>query len=421
MKVLLVLAWKSLCNRKLASILTVLSIALSVSLLLGVEKARHAAEDGFTQTISKTDLIVGARSGPLQLLLYSVFNMGNATHNISYETFQQFKSHPAIEWTIPYSLGDGHRGFRVVGTSEDFFKHYRFRGDRSVQLQSGRIFEGLWDVVIGAEVERKLKYKVGDEIVIAHGVTKGEGIQKHDDKPFKIVGIMQPTGTPLDRAVYVSLLSLEAVHIDWSTGAAPTPDQVITKDQIKADDLKVQTITAFFLRTKSRIETLRLQREINTYKEEPLLAIIPGVVLSELWNGLGYVEKILKIISWMVIAVGLSSMLIALMTTLNERRREMAILRAIGAGLNQITFLLVLESFILTFTGVLLGAAGSVAIVLGLGPWLESEFGLYLVGPLFTSTELIYLLVTLVLGFLIGLVPALQAQNQALKDGLTVK
>lgn len=421
MKALLVLAWKSLANRRLASGLTVLSIALSVSLLLGVEKARHAAQDGFTQTISKTDLIVGARSGPLQLLLYTVFNMGNATHNISYTTFEEFQKHPAVEWTIPYSLGDGHRGFRVVGTTEDFFKHYRFRGDARIELETGLVFQGLWDVVLGSEVARKLNYKIGDEIVIAHGVTKGEGIQKHDDKPFTVVGIMKGTGTPLDRAVYVTLKGLEAVHLDWSTGAAPTADQVIPKEKIIESDLKVQTITAFFLRTKSRIETLRLQREINTYKEEPLLAIIPGVVLSELWNGLGYVEKILKVISWMVVAVGLTSMLIALLTSLNERRREMAILRSLGASLGQIVFLMVFESFLLSFAGVLIGAVGSVLIISALSPWLASEFGLYLIGPLLSRTEFMYLGLTLVAGFLIGLIPALRAQQQALKDGLTIK
>src|SRR4051812_24748169 len=113
--IFLSLAYKSLRNRLLTSLLTILSIALSVSLLLSVEQAKRAAQDGFTQSISQTDLIVGARSGPLQLILYTVFNMGNATHNISYETYADIKNNPAVDWTIPYSLGDGHRGFRVVG------------------------------------------------------------------------------------------------------------------------------------------------------------------------------------------------------------------------------------------------------------------------------------------------------------------
>ncbi len=415
------LAMKSLKNRMLTTILTVLSIGLSVSLLLSIERSKRAAYEGFTQTISQTDLIVGARSGPIQLILYTVFNMGNATHNISYETYQEIKKNPKISWTIPYSLGDGHRGFRVVGTNTDFFKHYHYRGGQKVSLAQGEIFSGLWDVVVGAEVAEKLGYKLGEKIVIAHGVTKGEGLLLHDDKPFAVTGILEKTGTPLDRAVYVSLEGLEALHIDWTDGAAPTADKAIAAETLKKENLKVHSITAFFVGAKSRIDTLRLQREINIYSAEPLLAIIPGATLSELWQGLSYVEGVLKLISFLVVGVGFVAMLIALTTSLNERRREMAILRAVGANSYHIVGLLVFESFLLTGMGVLLGVGISLTGVVILKPWLESSFGLYLVGPAFTETEAIYLVLTLVGGTLIGLVPALRAQKQALKDGLSVK
>lgn len=419
--VFLNLALKSLKNRSLASILTVISIALSVVLLLSVERAKRAAEEGFTQTISQTDLIVGARSGPTQLILYTVFNMGNATHNISYQSYQDIKNNPAVEWTIPYSLGDGHRGFRVVGTTNEFFEHYRFRGDGKVELQEGKTLEGLWDVVIGADVARKLGYRVGDKIVVAHGVTHGEGIQKHDDKPFTIVGIMKSTGTALDQSLYVSLEDIEAMHIDWKSGAAPTAATAVGPDKIRKENIKVDQITAFFLRTKSRIETLRLQREINNYKEEPLLAIIPGVTLSELWRGLSYVEQVLKVISWMVVAVGFMAMLIALTTSLNERRREMAILRALGASTGKIIALLVFESALLTFAGIVLGTLVAVVGTALVRPWLEIEFGFYLEGGALGKTEMIYLAATLVGGILVGLIPAYRAQKMALKDGLSVK
>lgn len=415
------LALKSLRNRAFATGLTVLSIALSVALLLSVERAQRAAQEGFTQSISQTDLIVGARSGQLQLILYTVFNMGSATNNISYETYQDLKKNPAVDWTIPYSLGDGHRGFRVVATNEDFFRHYHFRGDGSIEFARGAPFSGLWDVVIGSEVAKKLAYHLGDRVVIAHGVTHGEGILKHDDKPFHIVGILKPTGTPVDRALYISLEAMEAIHMDWQNGAPPRPDQVTPADQIKPENIKIKTITAFFLRTKSRIETLRLQREINDYKEEPLLAIIPGVTLSELWHNLSYVEQVLKIISWMVILVGFMAMLIALTTTLNERRREMAILRSIGASQSQIMALLVFESTLLTLAGILLGIVLSSALIFVLGPWLANEFGLYITGPLLTGGEWIYLGITLAGGILIGFVPAIRALRAALKDGLSVK
>ncbi len=415
------LALKSLRNRAFATGLTVFSISLSVALLMSVERAKRAAQEGFTQSISQTDLIVGARSGPLQLVLYTVFNMGNATNNISYETYEELKKKPQVEWTIPYSLGDGHRGYRVIATNADFFAHYRYRGDGSIEMADGRIFSGLWDVVIGSDVEKTLKYKINDPVVIAHGVTRGEGILKHDDKPFHVVGILKPTGTPIDRALYISLPAMEAIHVDWQNGAAPSKEQIIPVTQIREGDLKVKTITAFFLRTRSRIETLRLQREINEYKAEPLLAIIPGVTLSELWQSLSYVEQVLRVISWMVVVVGFMAMLIALTTTLNERRREMAILRSIGATHNQIVALLVFESTLLTMAGIFGGVLLSGLLIVGLRPWLATEFGLFITGPWISGVQWLYLLMTLVGGILIGLVPALRALRTALKDGLSVQ
>ncbi|WP_413575323.1 ABC transporter permease [Bdellovibrio sp. HCB290] len=413
------LAIKSLKNRAFATTMTVLSIALSVTLFLSVQRAHRAAQEGFTQTISKTDLIVGARSGPLQLILYTVFNMGTPTQNVSFESYQDLQKHPEVAWTIPYSLGDSHRGFRVVGTNGDFFKHYHFRGDQKVTLQSGKVIDGLWDVVVGSEVAHQLGYHLGDSIVISHGVTKGEAVVKHDRRPFKISGIMASTGTPLDRSVYVSLEGMEALHMDWQDGAVPSKETPAS--QIKKENIKVDNITAFFVGAKSRISTLKLQREINEYKKEPLLAIIPGATLSELWNGLSYVENVLRIISWMVLAVGFMGMLIALTTTLNERRREMAILRAVGARPGQIVGLLVFESAVLTITGVVSGVIISLALTESLKPWLQNSFGLYLEGSAITAEELVYIFMAIFAGIVIGLIPALRAQKQALKDGLSVR
>lgn len=416
--VFLNLALKSLKNRMYTSLLTVLAIALSVVLLLAVERARRAAEDGFTQTISQTDLIVGARTGPVELILYTVFNIGNASHNISYTTYQEIKKHPAVEWTIPYSLGDGHHGFRVVGTNLDFFNHYRFRGNSKIELAEGKVFSGLWDVVVGADVAKKLKYKIGDKIVVAHGVTRTEGVHKHDDKPFTIVGLMAATGTALDQSLYVSLEAIEGLHKEPQDEHHGEDDH--DHNHHEESQIKIESVTAFFLRTKSRIETLQLQREINTYKDEPLLAIIPGVTLNELWRSLSYLENVLKVISWLVVGIGFMAMLIALTTSLNERRREMAILRAIGGSTQQILFLLIFESTLLTLSGVTLGILVSMAVITVMRPWLEVEFGFYLVGSVFSRSEMIYLAFILLAGVLVGFIPALRAQKISLKDGLSV-
>lgn len=415
------LAFLSLWNRRLTSFLTVLSLCFSVALLLAVERTKRAAEEGFTQSISQTSLIVGAPTGPINLVLYTIFNMGSATSNISMESFNHFAQHRAVDWVIPISLGDGHRGFRVVGTNSSFYQHYRFRGNSSIEMEKGRQPDGLWDVVLGSEVAEKLQYQLGQKIVVTHGVTKGLGILNHEDKPFSVVGILRPTGTALDRSLYLSLEAIEALHVDWQNGAQPSKNRMVPAAGIRKEDLTPRAITAFFLRTKSPIDTLGLMREINDYKQESMLAIMPGVTLGELWRGLGYVEQILRMISILVVAVGLVAMLIALLTGLNERRREMAILRALGTSPWRIAGLLVFESTLLTLLGVAAGVALQVSSFSVLKSWLEEAFGIYLVGSSLSGSAWIYLGITLALGVLIGVVPAWSATRTALKDGLSVR
>jgi putative ABC transport system permease protein len=415
------LAWRSLLNRKLSTVLTVFSMMLSLVLLMSVERIKRAAQDGFTQSVSGVDLVVGARSGSLQVILYSVFNIGQATQNVSIESYNEIKNLPEVEWTIPYSLGDGHRGFRVVATNNDFFKYYQYRSKEKIELAEGKKFSGFFDVVIGADVAKTLKYSVGSKVVVAHGTTSGVAIQEHDDKPFTVVGVMKPTGTALDRSLYISLEGMEAIHIDWQTGSAPSEDKQIKAESLTAEMLQPKTITSFFARMKSRFDILKIQRWINEYKEEPLVAVIPGVVLSELWASLSVVDKVLKSISFLVMLIGLFSMLIAIMTSLNERRREMAILRALGAKLSQVSGLILFETMILTSVAVILACATKVVLEISLGPWAQARFGLYLQDPMFSMNEIIYIAIMFVSALLMSLVPAYRAMKSALKDGLSLK
>jgi putative ABC transport system permease protein len=418
---LLSLAYRSLKNRKLTSILTLLSLALSVCLWVGIEHIRAGARESFSNTISQTDLIVGARGGAISLLLYTVFHIGTPTANVSYESYEKIKNQPAVAWTIPISLGDSHRGYRVVGTNEDFYRHYRYRQDRQIELQQGRMPTEVFDVALGSEVSEKLGYRLGDRIVVTHGITRGVGIMEHSDKPFTVVAILRPTRTPVDQAVYITLEGMEAIHIDWQQGAPPLKGQEIPAERIKKEEIKIGQITAFFLRTKSRIQTLALQRQVNTFPEEPLMAVIPGVALSELWNGISYGEQVLKVVALFVVIVGLVGMLMALYTSLNERRREIAILRAIGVGPTGIVFLLVLESGLLTLVGTLLGIGLLYGLVFLLQPIVEQQFGIRIpIGPL-TGTEYTYVAGVCFAGVIIGFIPAWKAYRNALTDGLCVR
>jgi putative ABC transport system permease protein len=538
MMLILRLALASLKSRKLTTALTVASIALSVTLLVGIETVRAGVRDSFAGTIRGVDLIVGARGGTLQVLLSTVFGIGNASGSVQLRTMERWQQHPAVKWVVPYSLGDSHRGFRVVGTSTEFYERYRFRKDGRISFSAGRVAQADSEVVVGWDVAERLKYTVGTPVVVTHGL-RDIGTSNHDAHPFRVVGVLNRTFTPIDRSVYVTLEGIEAMHGEGEYGASsgaangasdggasrqgapsnsasaksasvieankrraasipkappagvpmampgaepppgtpmvmpgaepppaaqqPTttqqappppsgalvmpgaepPPQVMA--QVKAAAAKAREaakprvaapavdtakaegehdhgddqITAFFVGTKNRFEALMLQREMNTDLVEPLTAIIPGVALGELWQNIGSAEVGLRVIAMFAVLISITGMLVALYSSLEARRREMAILRAIGAGPRTILALLVLESTLLAFLGCLIGVAfvyGGLA--LAQSP-IEQRFGIHLALRALGETEYTYLAMVMISGMLIGFVPAWKAYRTSLVDGLS--
>lgn len=418
---LLRLALASLGNRRFTAWLTVFAIALSVCLLLAVERVRTEARASFANTISGTDLIVGARSGSVNLLLYSVFRIGNATNNIRWESYEQLAKHRQVKWAIPISLGDSHRGYRVMGTSTAYFEHYRYARTQQLQLSSGRTFaDDPFEVVLGAEVAQALAYKLGDELVLAHGVA-AISLLKHDDKPFKVVGILDRTGTPVDRTLHISLAGMEALHVDWQNGMPARGAAKVSAEQARAMDLQPTQITAVLLGLNSKIATFSLQREINEFRGEPLLAILPGVALQELWSLMGTAEKALFVVSLFVVLTGLIGMLTAILTSLNERRREMAILRSVGARPWHIASLLIVEAFALALAGVLLGVLLLYVGIAGAQGFIQANYGLYLPLNMPSRYEWTLLGAILSAALMMGCVPAWRAYRQSLADGLSIR
>ncbi len=416
---ILTLALKSILNRKFTIALTIFSIALSIMLLLGVERLRNDARESFTNTISGTDLIVGARSGPVQLLLYSVFRIGNPTNNVSWKSYQDIKKQRLVSWTVPLSLGDSHHGFRVLGTTTDYFKHYHYAGDKSIEFTEGVPFDDVYDAVIGADVAKDLGYKTGEKIVLAHGTGEVSFVE-HKDKPFTVVGILKKTGTPVDRTVHVSLQAIEAIHAGWENGA-PIPGRHVAADKARHMDLQPKTITAVLLGLKSRIAAFRVQRFINEYPEEPLLAALPGVALQELWDTMALAQKALLAISVLVVLVGITGMATAILTSLNERRREMAVLRSVGARPWHIFVLFVGEAGAVMLIASVLGIAALYAVQLIAQPIIQSQLGLYLPVHPPTMHELMLLAGAICAGLLVGLIPAYRAYRYSLADGMTIR
>jgi putative ABC transport system permease protein len=434
------LAIKSLRNRRFTAGLTVLSIALSVALLLGVERIRQEARETFASSVSGTDLIVGARSSPVHLLLSSVFRIGNATNNVSWQSYRRIAALPEVAWTIPLSLGDSHRGFHVLGTTQDYFDHYRFGRDRKLELAQGERFADANGTVLGAEVASALRYRLGQQIVIAHG-SGDVAFALHKDHPFRVVGILARTGTPVDRAIHVSLEGMDAVHAAESeSGGDPLTAamhkakqremQSVGRDDhdrdhdehgASASEASKRTITAFLVGLKSRGGALFLQRKVNEWRDEPLTAILPGATLLEVWEIVAGAEKTLIAISALVVVMGLAGMLIALLTSLNERRREMAVLRAVGARPGHVFGLLLGEATFLTLLGIALGVA-VLYFALGAGQvWIEQRLGLFIAFRWLSVTEFGLMMLVAICGVAIGLIPAYRIYRLSLADGMTIR
>lgn len=411
------LAIASLFARALTVGMTILAIALSVALFLGVEKVRTGARVSFADTISGTDLIVGARSGSVQLLLYSVFRIGNATNNVTWESYRDIAARPDVDWIVPISLGDSHRQFRVMGTTQAFFEHYKYRQGRSLAVSDGAIIDDLFDTVVGADVAATLGYRVGDPIIVAHGLAS---FTEHKDQPFRVSGILQKTGTPVDRTVIVSMEAIEAIHVDWQSGAQ-VPGRSTPADVIREMELSPKAITAALVGVESPLQTFALQRAINEYGEEPLLAILPGVALQELWGIVGIAETALLAVSAMVVVTALIGMMATIFSSLNERRREMAIFRAMGARPFTILSMLVLEAMVMAAVGALFGL---VLLYIGLTiaqPILDNALGLWLPIDAPTIREFWVIIGVVCAGAIVSLVPALRAYRMSVADGMMVK
>ncbi|OCQ20732.1 peptide ABC transporter permease [Pseudoalteromonas luteoviolacea] len=439
---LVTLAFKSIANRKASVLLTLFTIAISVMLLLSIERVRQEAKQSFSSTISGTDLIVGARTGDIQLLLSSVFRIGHANNGLSWQSYEYIKAQRGVAWTIPISLGDSHKGFSVLGSDDNYFKYYRYGKKQSLAFTNGRAYHNAQEVVIGSEVAKQLHYHIGQQIVVAHGMGN-TSFHNHDDNPLTIVGILEPTGTPVDKTLHVPLKAIEQMH---STSHRSTTHVVGRKNENHAHhdehehhhdhsehnhgaldsepgDLigQPKQLTAFLMGFDSPLYTLQVRRNINTYKPEALSAIMPGVTLRELWGMLDIVEKILMLFSAVVVLISLLGMLTTLLSSLSQRRRELAILRSVGARPKHVFALMCSEAVLITALGSIIGVAMFyIVMFIGKGV-LQAQFGIAISLSLLSDYELMLLGVIMVSGTAIGAIPAIRAYFYSLNDGMSVK
>ncbi|MCG8414070.1 MAG: ABC transporter permease [Pseudomonadales bacterium] len=409
-------ALSSLWSRRGSVMLTLASLTISMAIVIGVEHVRAQAESSFVRTVSGVDLLVGARTSQVNLLLYSVFRIGNATNNIQWQSYQDIIARPGISWSIPFSLGDSHRGYRVLGTNNDYFEYFRYGDNENLRLSSGEEFSSPLHAVLGSEVANALGYEVGAEIVISHGIGNTSFVN-HDNLPFTVTGILAPTGTPVDRTIHVSLQGIEAIHLGYQDGvqvAALSPQP----DDPRLAQLEPTQITAILLGLDTPLAVFGLQRAINNYPSEPLTAILPAVALGELWQIIGTLENLLQVISILVLTASLLGLSTMLLSSLRERRRELALYRAIGARPSFIVWLIELEGLAMMAVAAVFGY---LLVVLGFGltqAWLSETYALVIEAWPSSLGIWLYMAGALLASVLLSLIPAFVAYSRSLGHSL---
>jgi putative ABC transport system permease protein len=378
-----------------------LALTLSCALLFGVEKLRSELRTSAYAAVGAVDLIVGARTAPEQLLLATVFHYGALSTPLPRSTEAHLAAHPAVRFALPLSLGDSVAGLPVVGTVPAYFAHLGTPPEGALAFQAGAPFTSDEEVVLGAEAARRLGKDLGDPLTLSHGLG-AQSFLEHGDHPLQVVGILAPTGTPLDQRVLVSLEALHAAHDGVASGA---PEE--------------ENISALLLGLAPRAAALGLAAQLNRSEDPPLTAALPALTLAGLLRWLGAGEAVLRVLSIFVMVVALTGMLAMMLASLEQRRREMAVLRALGAGFGTLLALLLAEALILTFLAICLGLGlvhGGLALA---APTLQSATGLALqdLGP--TPGEGLLALGALALATPAGLLPAWLAARRALMDGLS--
>lgn len=422
---LLKLVFYSAMSRRSSLSLLLVCVATSASLLLSLDLIRQSARQSFAQSVSGTDLIVGGPGSPMGLMLYSVFRLGEPARELPYSAVEFIQKDKRVAWALPMSLGDSYRGYPVLGTDASYFQHFKYGNKQKLTFAEGQPFENyavgepvdkVYAAVLGSEVARRLKHVLGDELELSHGLTASG--MNHKDKPFRVVGILNATGTPVDRTVHIGLPGLEAIHLDWQ-GGAPLPGMKIPADLVTKFDLNPKSVTAVLVGLNNRAAVFSVKRAVEGIPDLPVTAVLPGVALSQLWDMLGNVEQLLWLVSALVGLVSVLGLVGVMLMSLNQRRGELAILRSVGAGRWTITGALVLESGLVMLGGVLLAYALTGLAFLIAGPWVQSEFGLSLL-PLYALGQgHIAVAVYGVLGTLLGLIPAWGAYRQQVQSGLT--
>jgi putative ABC transport system permease protein len=373
--------------RALSTALNVLLLALGVATITLLLLTMHQLEERMGRDARGIDLVAGAKGSPMQVILSAIYHLDVPTGNISLAQAKEIGKHRMIKKTIPLALGDGYRGYRIVGTNHDYVSHY------GGKIAAGRLWEKHMEAVIGAEIAQRLGHGVGATLVGYHGIGDAGG-SEHGDAPYQVVGVLAPSGTVLDRLILVSIESVWLVH-DEHQGT----DSAVTEDD--------KEITALLIQYATPLAVAVLPRYINNNSE--MQAASPAYETARLFSIIGVGVDVLRGFALVLMLSAGLSLFIALYNALHERRYDLALMRTLGARPRTLMTLMLFEGALFAGFGAILGLALGHALTELLGQSLRAAQQIAVTGWTWVPAELWLIGVALAVGVLAALLPAWRA------------
>lgn len=387
------LAWAYLASRPLLTLLHVTMLAIGVGTMILLALFTAQTEERLARDARPVDLVVGAKGSPLQLILSSVLHVDVPTGNIPHAEALKLATHPMIATAIPVALGDSHRGFRIVGTAPSYLTLYDAR------IATGQMFAAPMEAVLGAEAARRTGLAPGGQFTGSHGLAEGGGA--HAASPYRVVGILAPTGTVLDRLVLTSLESVWEVHEEHHD----------EEDAGKVDHAgHAHDITALLVRYRTPLAAATLPRQVNA--TTMMQAASPAYESARLMNMVGVGVDALRIFAVVMMLTAAVSVFVALMSALQERRYDLALLRTLGARPATLFALVAAEGVTLVVAGVILGLLLGHGAAEALGAWIARSNSWSVTGLAWEPVEAAVIVAVLAAGAATSLVPALQAYRR---------
>jgi putative ABC transport system permease protein len=416
-KGLLMIVRRSLGQHALSTIITALSIALGSGLVMAVFSIKSQTYEAFTGGQAGFDAVLGARGSQLQLVLNTVFHLETSPGNIPWAMYQQIKEDPRVKLAIPYAVGDNYQGFRIVGTTREIFTQFEYQKGRKFQAQpGGRFFtqdsQSSHEAVIGSYVAQATGLRAGATFNPYHGLIYDER-QRHRDQ-YTVAGVLEATNSPSDRVIWIPIDGVYRMSGHVLRGSGET-FRAAEGEEIPDEHKEV---SAVMLKLRDPQSGFQLDQTINKQGKVATLAWPIGRVMAELFDKLGWMNRVLAMVAYLVIAVAAGSILASVYNTINERRREFAILRALGARRTTVFSVIVIEAALIALIGALCGYMVYAAILAVTKIIVKAQTGVelnvWLIDPILWLTPLLMVAV----GALAGLIPAFKAYRTDVAEHL---